>query len=37
MVDESEVHSQTVTVFGLSPKKHVVLPYPDGRLFDFVD
>ena len=37
MLDESEVPSQTVTVFGMSSKKHVVLSYPDGRLCDFVD
>ena len=30
--DESELPSQTVTVFAWSSKKYVVLRYPDGRL-----
>ena len=30
--DESELTSQNVMVFACSSKKHVVLPYPSGRL-----
>ena len=33
--DESELPSQTVTVFAWSSKKHAVLLYPDGRLCIF--
>ena len=35
MVDESELPSQAVTIFALSPKETVVLSYPDGRLCIF--
>ena len=35
MVDESELPSQAVTVFALSPKENVVLSYPDRRLCIF--
>ena len=37
MVDESELPTQAVTVFAWSSKKHVVLGYPDGRLWFAVD
>ena len=31
-VDVSELPSEAVTVFAWSSKKHMVLPYPDGKL-----
>ena len=34
-VDESELPSQSVTVFAWSSKKHAVLHYPDGRFCVF--
>ena len=35
MADESEIPGQALIVFAWSSKKHVVLCYPDGRLWVF--
>ena len=35
IADKSKPSCQTATVFAWSSKKHVVLHYPDGRLYVF--